>query len=353
VTTVGPTVGASAEIAAAGRAGGDGPPTQAVEHTPPTRNTTWFYGVLLVGLLVALLVVLFLLARSLGVIGGSGGGPSTAGLVSVPTDLVGQSAATAKTELTHLNLVPKEVDTPNATPAGQVFKVSPDPGTQLAKGLPVEIDVSTGPAATPFTTVPSVVGLIYPHPAGDQIVSAGFAVNPNIMLQASDKPYGTVLAQDPSGNSQGHQGDAVTLTVSSGPAPIVVPDVTGKTLPDATLALGQAGFKYTTRHESSSAVPSGDVTRTDPAANTQAAKGTVVTVYLSSGPSKVTVPNEVGATAANANAALTSKGFVVSEVTVAVVNPSQDGLVQSQTPAGGSSADQGSTVTIDVGKLGG
>jgi serine/threonine-protein kinase len=230
--------------------------------------------------------------------------------------------------------------------------VKPDPGTQLAKGQPVEIDVSTGPAATPFTTVPSVIGLVYPHPAGDQIVSAGFTVNPNIVLQPSDKAYGTVLSQDPSGNSQGHSGDMVTLTVSSGPAPVVVPDVTGKTLPDATLALGQAGFKYTTRHEASSTVPSGDVTRTDPAANSPATKGSVVTVYLSSGPGKVTVPNEVGATAPNANAALTAKGFVVNEVTVAVVDPSQDGLVQSQTPVGGTSADQGSTVTINVGKFG-
>ena len=326
-----------------------GPATQAVRPIPPKRNTTWIYGVLLLVLLVALAGVLYLLGRSLGVFGASSGSGAP-GTAVVPTDLIGKTASAAALELSHAGLVPKEVDSPNAAPTGQVYKVSPDPGTQLKKGNPVEIDVSTGTATTPFVTVPDVVGQSY-QTCGTALQQAGFVVG-QPQVQASDTvANGVIIAESPAAGTEAHQGDTITLTVSSGKAPVAVPDVTGKALADATFALGQAGFKYTTRHESSANVPSGDVTRTDPPAGTQAPKGSVVTIYLSNGAAQTTVPNVVGQKAADANATLTAKGFVVSEQSVSVVDPSQDGLVQSESPAAGTTASQGSTVTIDVGKF--
>jgi serine/threonine-protein kinase len=307
------------------------------------------YAVLLVVLLVALAAVLFLLGRSLGLIGGSSGSGSPA-TVAVPADLIGKSASAAGVELSADGFVPKEVDSPNAAPSGQVFKVSPDPGTQLKKGSPVEIDVSTGPPTTPFVTVPDVVGMTYQN-GGSSLQRAGFVVG-QPQTQASDTvAAGVIIAESPAAGSEAHQGDTITLTVSTGKAPVAVPDVTGKPLADATYLLGQAGFKYTTKHENSPTVPSGDVTRTDPPAGTPTPKGSVVTVYLSNGGAQVTVPDVTGQKAADANATLTAKGFVVNEVTVAVVDPAQDGVVQSQTPAGGTAAAQGTTVTIRVGKF--
>jgi beta-lactam-binding protein with PASTA domain/tRNA A-37 threonylcarbamoyl transferase component Bud32 len=333
-----------------GRGGPGGTETQAVKVTPPPpRNTTWVYGLLLVVLLIALATVLFLLGRSLGLIGGSSGSGSAATVV-VPTDLIGKSASAAGVELSHAGFVPKEVDSPNAAPTGQVFKVSPDPGTQLTKGSPVEIDVSTGPPTTPFVTVPDVVGKTY-QTGGSLLQQAGFVVG-QPQTQASDTvASGVIIAESPASGSEAHQGDTITLTVSSGKAPVAVPDVTGKPLADATFALGQAGFKYTTRREASATVPAGDVTRTDPPAGTPTPKGSVVTVYLSNGGAQVTVPDVTGQKAADANATLTAKGFVVNEVTVIVVDSTQDGVVQSQTPAGGTAATQGATVTIRVGKF--
>jgi serine/threonine-protein kinase len=319
------------------------------QAAPPPRNTTWIYGVLLAVLLVALVAVLYLLGRSLGLIGGSSG-TGTPATIAIPSDLIGKSASAANAELSQDGFVPKEVDSPNAAPAGQVFKVSPDPGTQLKKGSPVEIDVSTGPPTTPFVTVPDVTGKTY-QAGGMALQQAGFVVGQPQTQPSDTVAAGTIIAESPAAGTEAHQGDTITLTVSSGKAPVAVPDVTGKALADATFALGQAGFKYTTHHENSTTVPSGDVTRTDPPAGTQAPKGSVVTVYISDGSAQVTVPNVVGKPAADANAALTAKGFVVNEVTVPVVDPGQDGVVQSQSPASGTTAPQGATVTIRVGKF--
>jgi serine/threonine-protein kinase len=133
---------------------------------------------------------------------------------------------------------------------------------------------------------------------------------------------------------------------------VQVPDVTGKTLADATFALGQAGLRYTTAREPSNSVPSGDVIRTDPPANSSAPRGSTVTVYVSNGPAKVSVPSVIGMTQSDATATLTNAGFTVTATNVTVTDPTEDGRVQSQSPAGGSSAPQGSAVTIRVGKFG-
>ena len=337
-----------AAVAAAYDVPGGPAPTQAVPITPPPqRSTTWIYAVLLAVLLVALAIVLFLLARSLGVIGTSN--RSSAATVTVPSDLVGKSTADATAELSQIGLQAKEVDSANAANSGTVFKV-PAAGSKVSKGTAVEIDVSTGPNSSPFITVPDVVGEQYPHPAGDQLQAAGFAVN--LVTQPSDKAYGTVITQSPAAGGQAHQGDTVTVTVSTGPAPLTVPDVSGDTRAAAVRTLQQAGFRVVTAQEPSSTVPSGNVTRTDPASGTQAAKGSTVTVYTSTGPGQVTVPNVVGMTEADATSALEAKGFTVNSQTVPVTSTSDNGRVQSQSPSGGTTATQGSTVTIDVGKFG-
>jgi beta-lactam-binding protein with PASTA domain/tRNA A-37 threonylcarbamoyl transferase component Bud32 len=330
---------------------GPGPATQVVAATEPARSTTWIYAVVLVVLLSALAVVLYLLGRSLGYFGAASGTSSLSSTAVVPGDLVGKTTAAARAELTAAGLSTKEVDSANNAPAGQVFNVTPPGGTQLKRAGEVELDVSTGPQTAPFQTVPNVVGQTYQN-GGNLLQAANFVVAAPQTLPSDTEPYGIILAQDPAANSQAHQGATVTLTVSSGKAPVPVPDVTGKALADATYALGQDGFKYSTVREPSASLPAGTVTRTSPAPGTPAAKGTVVTVYVSSGPATVNVPSVVGMTSADANAALTAKGFQVSVTTVAVTDPAEDGRVQSQNPPGGSSANTGSTVTVQVGKLG-
>jgi len=82
-----------------------------------------------------------------------------------------------------------------------------------------------------------------------------------------------------------------------------------------------------------------------------------VTINISNGkapppPPKVKVPNVVGETQQQAMADLKAAGFSVVVQTVIVADQTQDGIVQSQSPAGGTKAPPGSAVTIVVGKFG-
>jgi eukaryotic-like serine/threonine-protein kinase len=102
--------------------------------------------------------------------------------------------------------------------------------------------------------------------------------------------------------------------------------------------------------EPSSTIQQGLVTRTDPPAGSSVPVGSTVTVYVSSGAPQATVPNVVGYTQADANSALTAAGFQPNFVTTSVNKCSQNDVVQSQNPSGGSSAPQGSSVTVVVGQ---
>jgi serine/threonine-protein kinase len=78
-------------------------------------------------------------------------------------------------------------------------------------------------------------------------------------------------------------------------------------------------------------------------------KGSTVTLDVSKGPPQVTVPDVVGETSQQAVLALQNAGFQVNQQYVST-DASQDNIVQSQSPAGGSTATKGQTVTIVIGQ---
>jgi membrane peptidoglycan carboxypeptidase len=131
-----------------------------------------------------------------------------------------------------------------------------------------------------------------------------------------------------------------------------VPDVTGKTYKDAKATLQQAGFQVKKGATApSDTVPAGSVVSSDPAAGTQVAGGTAVTLTLSSGPQQTqptapasgTVPNVVGMSLTDARNALAAAGY--TQVNAAQV-PGQSGnpcTVIGQLPAPGTQADPATT----------
>jgi serine/threonine-protein kinase len=82
----------------------------------------------------------------------------------------------------------------------------------------------------------------------------------------------------------------VTLIVSSGREQVTVPDVSGRNQSAAANVLGQAGFDTTSQTQASENVESGTVIRTNPAAGTPLAKGSTVTMIVSSGSPPTTEP---------------------------------------------------------------
>jgi beta-lactam-binding protein with PASTA domain len=141
----------------------------------------------------------------------------------------------------------------------------------------------------------------------------------------------------------------VTLTVSSGPPQVAVPNVVGLTQTAATTAIADANLTLgTVTTATSTTVPKDSVISQSPAAGTPVVQGSVVTLVVSTGPPQVAVPNVVGLTQAAATTAITGAGFTVGTVTTASSMTVPAGRVISQSPTSGTQVTQGSAVDLVV-----
>ncbi|MDP9404014.1 MAG: Stk1 family PASTA domain-containing Ser/Thr kinase [Actinomycetota bacterium] len=308
-------------------------------HGEAPRRTGAYIG-LLAFMLVALAVLLFLLANTLGIVGGDAG----ATRVVVPS-VVGQPADQAERTLRALGLEVGIDLEDSDEEANVVFDQDPDPETKVDEGSPVDLKVSRG--ARPVE-VPSVVG----EDEADAISfleSNGFEVE-TTQQPDDDQPAGKVILQDPRAGTPAPKGSSVTITVSTGKPKVEVPAVVGKDRTAAADDIVNAGLRVRTVNEPSSTVEEGEVIRTDPAAGTSVDKGTLVTLVVSSGVETAQVPNVIGKRQDEATAALQALGFTVKVENVVVVSDADDGRVLEQSPTGGTDAPKGSTVAIRVGR---
>jgi serine/threonine-protein kinase len=163
-------------------------------------------------------------------------------------------------------------------------------------------------------------------------------------------PAGQVAAESPPPGSSLKEGSAVTLYPSRGPAPRAVPGLAGLSQAAATARLEAAGFAHQVVTQNSETVPAGTVLDWSPKQGMQA-KGTVVTLTVSSGPAPRTIPSLAGDSYDQAAAALSQLGLVPKEARVYdnTGNYPPGQVVSTDPPAGGSAA-KGSTVTVNVSK---
>jgi beta-lactam-binding protein with PASTA domain/tRNA A-37 threonylcarbamoyl transferase component Bud32 len=299
------------------------------------------------------LIVLLGLGVAFAALGGAGlswlSGFTTSATVPITQGLT-LDAATAK--ITEAGLVVGNVDTrPDPlVPKGDVISTEPTQGASATRGDKVNIVLSSGPE---MVTVPSVIGS-NEATAILELENAGFSVDPMITRDFNSKyPAGQVYQMDPAADAQVAKGAKIHLWVSQGPQMIVVPSVAGQSQSDATLALVGAGFKVKVVQKSDGTVAKGTVISQKPAGTAQAAKGSTVTIYVSTGPAQVVVPNLVGLTQAEAVAKIQALKLVESVQTLIDADPTHTGLVQNQDPAANTKVNQGSTVTIWVAVLSG
>jgi serine/threonine-protein kinase len=139
----------------------------------------------------------------------------------------------------------------------------------------------------------------------------------------------------------------VIVRVSKGREQFAVPDVLQQSEASAIEELEAAGFEV-----SSVSVPSdqeaGVVVDQDPDAETQAPRGTTVTISVSEGPQTAPVPPVIGLDRASAEAELSAQGFGVNVSEQPTSNPDEDQLVLDQDPPADSEVEPGTTVTILV-----
>ncbi|MEU3467156.1 Stk1 family PASTA domain-containing Ser/Thr kinase [Streptomyces sp. NPDC006687] len=160
-------------------------------------------------------------------------------LVSVP-DLKGRPLEDAKAELTKAGLAPGVVTQAFSEDVAQGSVISTDPAggqkrspdtavaLQVSKGRPVPVPAVTGQSADQARAALEALGL--------KVATAPDQVN-------SPAPAGTVAAQSLAAGAQAAAGDTVTLTLSKGPRPVQVPNVTGQDVEAARKSLEALGFK--------------------------------------------------------------------------------------------------------------
>jgi beta-lactam-binding protein with PASTA domain/serine/threonine protein kinase len=319
--------GDGARRAFAGRPGA--PPRR-----PPTRTRTARQRRRRSTIIITLVILL------LGLLAGVGAWWMVSGRYSTVPNVSGESRSVARLALRRAGFGQTGVTSEYSENVAKdsVIRTVPPSGSELTRNRSVTLVVSSGKERF---TIPDV------HDQSQQDAQAALAKFPfqiSVVQQTSDSvPNGNVIGTDPSAGSQVKRGQTVHLLVSSGPAIIEVPDVTGQSQGDATQTLTNASFKVAVRQEISDDVDPGTVIDQQPAGNDHAAKFSTVTITVAQG-SLITIPS-VGGDVGAAKTELQSLGLKVK------VHKRFGGLLGrlvDMSPSPGTQVHRGDTVNLDV-----
>jgi serine/threonine-protein kinase len=204
-------------------------------------------------------------------------GPEKPKEVTVP-NLSGMTLDQARDALTALNLgfENRGERFDDTIEAGKICAQEPAADTVLEEGKSVVFYVSKGKESK---VVPFVVDSSE-EAAVAAIEAAGLQVA-RTDPEYDDRAAGTVIRQSPTAASTANKGDTVTITVSLGPKPISVPDLTGLTREQATSKLQEVGLFIRFEDKVTEAAAQIDkVVAQDPAAGASATRESTVTVYI-------------------------------------------------------------------------
>src|SRR4029453_13004993 len=202
-----------------------------------------------------------------------------------------------------------------------------------------------------LVTVPNVVGEKRAQAISD-LEDAGLQVGTISSVPAADAPQepGTVLGQDPAAGDEVDRDTKVNLTIVAAPDAVPIPNLEGSSVAEAQATLTGLGLEPGDPvEEPSDTVPEGDVTRTDPASGTEVDPGSTVTIFVSTGPEQVAVPEVRCQSFGSAQNELSHAGLnsVISSDTVAINAACPLGnKVAAQDPGPGTQVDPGTTAPL-------
>ncbi len=295
------------------------------------------------------------------------GNSSSANTVVMP-NLLGKTMTEAKIELKDLgiDITLKGSESSSKYSAGQIMEQNIAEGTKVEVGSSVEVTIagsgssgtsgsstsSTAADSTSSTTdtevtVPNVVGKDEAT-ARAAIEAAGLTVGTVTEASSDTVTSGLVISQTVAANTKTAKGTKVNLVLSSGPSSVKVTDVIGHEQSRAEQELAAAGFQVSVKGAYSSDVRPGLVISTTPDRGTPAKPGSTVTMTVSQGKEKVTIPSvSVGMTYEAAAEKLEDAGFTgtISEATESSDSVGS-GFVTRYSPSG--TVDPDGTVTIYV-----
>ncbi len=280
------------------------------------------------------------------------------GRSAVP-NVIGKDVKTATSMLASAGLNVRVAGTVHSESVkqGLVAQSNPAPKGMLEKGGAVVLLTSLGPE---MVKLPNVVALLV-NDAKQQLTKLGLQVQTNV-VPSVDIPAQTVIDQDPAGGSSVQPRTMVTLDISAGPNAVTVPSVVGTSIDDARAKLEQTGLALgAIAHAAVADTSPGTVVGQHPDANSQAPQGSAVDIVVAAAPQASAqpavsptaasgspaalgpVPNVIGMSLADAQAALSKAGFTVNRVTIQPGSPSSARVVRSD-PQPGATPPAGSTM---------
>jgi eukaryotic-like serine/threonine-protein kinase len=219
----------------------------------------------------------------------------------------------------------------NQVPKGLVAGTRPS--GRAAKGSVIAILISAGPFTS---TVPRV---------GNDTLSAAEAalqrvhLVPTVDKVSSGAPVGTVLGTDPSAGTSWPQTKTVAILVSAG---LTVPNFVGMNIDAAQQWAGQHNVNLQQQQDPNSQAPPGTITSQQPGAGSSYQQGETVTVFVSTGPAEVNIPDPIGLPVQQATQMLQAAGFQVQVQTFG----GSGNTVWYYSPTG--QAPRGSTIILYV-----
>jgi beta-lactam-binding protein with PASTA domain/tRNA A-37 threonylcarbamoyl transferase component Bud32 len=142
-------------------------------------------------------------------------------------------------------------------------------------------------------------------------------------------------------------GGVAYYLLAGGGKTYAVPLVNGEPVATAQAQIKAAHLRSTVVNQPNSSINQGLVIKSSPPEGNNVPADTLVTLYVSSGPGKVSVPNVEGKQESAAATQLQSAGFTVS-VQQDTTSTQPAGTVVNQDPAGGTLVEPGSKITLSV-----
>ena len=290
-------------------------------------------------IVIAIILIAAIIAILVGV--GFATGAFGGGKVTVP-DVTGQTLEEATSELEDAGLE-VGITYESSDEAEENIVISQDPAalTKVEKGSTVNITVSSGEEEAELVEVPNLSGLTASD-AEQQLSDAGL-VGQSDTAYSDEYEAGEIFDQDPAAFTEVAKGSTVTYTISLGEETaeeVNVPDVIGLSAETATSTLENRGFQVAEKEISSDYHEEGEVADQSPEAGTTEPAGSTITIYVSTGPDDVEIPDVTGMSYSEARSTLKSAGFQVSK-------QGTGSIVMSYSPTG--TAESGTKITVTLG----
>ena len=198
--------------------------------------------------------------------------------------------------------------------------------------------------------VPSLTGKTMDQ-AKQELNGTGLGIRQAGTASSDTVEKGQIISQDPQDGKTVEKNTTIEVIISSGSAgnsenAVDIPNVVGQSETDASAALTAKGFNVTKTTSYSSSVAEGYVISQTPNGDTKGKEGDTITLEISLGSEKITVPDVSTSYKSEEQAKELLSQFNVSTVTK--YSDTDAGIVIGQSLASGTQADPGASITITV-----